>query len=488
MKKIAGILLCASILLAAQSVLANSAPIRYFSEGPHYTMGVLEDCEIGVAKEDLRFDIHFEEGKSSFMDVSATYEMRNHGATQSVTMAFPILFMLDDMGVLTNAEVHVDGQAIDAEPLFISSLRHLARGKGGGVKEDSTVTLYAQSMQIESLLDYYNDPAPYQPETYDFDTVLNIYELQGQSAANYIKIRHPRGENLRILSFGSNETVTYGNYSTRNENVAGIHRRSPSAQVLLAVSTGFDVARAKIETYDMDGDYPYDSALTAISNSGLELVQVESMTMEEFLRNVCLPELKEYYPEAVEAYGEREALTLLGRGVDSYGYDSIRGILSDLLDERMAGLLLYEVPFEAGQFREVSVTYKHMPDYFGDIGDMRANYSYITGPARHYRDFGTLDVWVRFVGRPRDCETYVRSEAVEFKELEEDLFFASMEGLPQDQLTFTVSCIKDQVSWGLYYLLFILSLPIVGIISVILIYIMHRRNMKRLRAGQRGST
>lgn len=488
MKKIAFILLCVSILLAAQPALANSAPIHYFSEGPHYTMGVLEDCDIGVEKEDLRFDIHFEAEDSSFMDVSASYQMRNHGAAQSITMAFPILFILDDIDALTNAEVHVDGQAIHAEPLFISSLRHLAEKKRWTRKSYDEIEEYAQSLEIESLLDYYNDPVPYHPETYDFDAVLNIYELQGQSGANYIKITRLREENLRIFSYTSDGATAYRSKSNNNDYVIEIHKRRSSGQVRLAVSAGFDMSQAQIEAYDMDGNYPNESSLTPISNAGLELVQVQSMTMEEFLGNVCMQEFREYYPEGVESFGERELLTLLGGGVDFYGCDSIRGILRSLFNEKMAGLLLYEIPFEAGQSREVSVTYKHMPDSFGNTGDMRADYSYITGPARHYRDFGTLNVWVWFVNRPENYETYVRSEAVEFEKLEEDLFFASMEGLPQDQLTFTVSCIEDQVPWGLYFLLALLTLLIVAMVSILIVYIVYRRNMKRMRAGQRGST
>lgn len=130
-----------------------------------------------------------------------------------------------------------------------------------------------------------------------------------------------------------------------------------------------------------------------------------------------------------------------------------------------------------------------MPDSFGDIGDMRANYSYITGPARHYRDFGTLNVWVRFVDKPEDYNAYVHSEAVEFEALEENvLFFATMEGLPKEQLTFSVSCIKDEIPWGLYAIFAVIAWPFVVLVGILITYIVYRRNMKRLRAGQRGTT
>lgn len=158
MKRVAYILIFATILLTSQPAFANSAPIHYTSEGPHYSMGVLADCEIEVVKEDLCFDIHFKEGCASFIDVSASYEMKNYGAAQSVTMAFPILFRLDDIDTLTSAKANLDGQAIETEPIFVSSLRHLAvlNSKNGGrwFSGDNEIEQYAKDLQIESLLSY----------------------------------------------------------------------------------------------------------------------------------------------------------------------------------------------------------------------------------------------------------------------------------------------------------------------------------------------
>ena len=369
MKKISFILIFATIVLTAQPALANSAPIHYDSEGPHYSMGVLADCEIGVEREDLSFNIHYEDDKLSFMDVSASYEMKNYGAAQSVTMAFPILFRLDDIDTLTSAKVNLDGQAIEVEPIFVSSLRHLAvlNSKNGGrwFSGDSEIEQYAKDLQIESLLSYCNSPDVRQPGKYD-------------------------------------------SYLTKK--------------------------------------------------------------------------LRDRYPSVTTVYGEEELLVLVSSAMDFYKYDYFKDALSKLSEEKMAGLLLYEIPFEAGQSRRVEVVYKQRPDYFASKGDMRADYSYITGPARHYRDFGTLDIWVRFIDRPPRFSGWVHSETVEFEKIEDDVFFASMEGLPQDQLAFSVSCVEHKVPWGLYYIFLILSLPIIAIVSVIIVYIITKRNMKRMRA------
>ncbi len=375
MKKIAYILIFATILLTAQPALANSAPIHHSSEGPHYSMGVLEDCEIGVVKEDLCFDIHFKEGRASFMDVSASYEMKNYGAAESVTMAFPILFRLDDIDTLTSAKVNLDGQAIEVEPIFVSSLRHLAvlNSKNGGCwfNGDSEIGQYAKDLQIESLLAYCNSPDVRQPGKYD-------------------------------------------SYLTRK--------------------------------------------------------------------------LRDRYPSVTTVYGEEELLVLVSSAMDFYKYDYFKDALSKLSEEKMAGLLLYEIPFEAGQSRRVEVVYKQRPDYYGN-GEIHASYSYITSPAKHYRDFGTLNIWVRFIDRPADVGGGVSSEAVEFKKIEEDLCFASMDGLPEGQLAFSVGCsYKSRSVTSFLYVLMFLAIPlypIVAIIVTITVCIITKRKRKRLRAEQR---
>jgi hypothetical protein len=241
----------------AQPGLANSAPlyydsegahVRYDSEGPHYSMGVLKDCEIGVENENLGFDIHFEKGVPSFMDVSASYEMKNYGEAQSVAMAFPILFTLEDIDALMNAQVRADDLCVNASHLIVSSLSSLAMmyTPENGIEE------YAKNMRIEDLLTYCNDPVRYKPSTYSPDDMLDIYALQGNTKANYIELMMGYQGDCTFITFGASKSYVLMN---KECHLVQAYLDEPQQETYIAVSSGFDMSNVQIEAFELVDNY-----------------------------------------------------------------------------------------------------------------------------------------------------------------------------------------------------------------------------------------
>ena len=483
MKKISFILIFAAILLMAQPGLANSAPlyydsegahVRYDSEGPHYSMGVLKDCKIGVENENLGFDIHFAKGVPSFMDVSTSYEMKNYGEAQSVAMAFPILFTLEDIDALMNAQVRADDLCVNASHLIVSSLSSLAMmyTPENGIEE------YAKNMRIEDLLTYCNDPVRYKPSTYSPDDMLDIYALQGNTKANYIELMMGYQGDCTFITFGASKSYVLMN---KECHLVQAYLDEPQQETYIAVSSGFNMSNVQIEAFELVDNYYHRGERTPLPNDGIQLTRTKSMTTEQFIRDVCLLDVEERYPAIFDICGEDELYSQLAAMFDYSYITTVRGVSYAICDLKMAGLLVYEIPFEAGQTRIVEVTYQQRPDYFGS-SVMHAKYSYITSPAQHYRDFGTLNVEVRFINKPLLMDGYVYSDILDFTKLGRSQYAASMQGLPTEQLTFSVVSETPVVEYIVYTILWLLRIAIVGGISVLIVFIITKRNMKRMRA------
>ncbi|MEN6470128.1 MAG: hypothetical protein ABFC62_01540 [Clostridiaceae bacterium] len=488
MKKIALIVVALSILFTARPAFANSAPIRYEAEGPHFTMGVLEDCEIGIEHEDLGFDIHFEEEHPSFMDVTASYEMLNHGEKQTVTMAFPLLFTLENADAFLNASVTADGVAVEARRIFISSAEHLSSVEArAGSQRGYDAQAYLKTLEIENLLSYASSPSPGLAE-YQKNAPLDIYTLQGKSDADFLEIRWPDTMRKEPLIYGSG--IDHARFmQEQGECFSRIWLTDDDADVHIAVQYEPNLKQALVIAVYNSEKGPKEYTLAP----GPKLVYEESVTMEAFLLSVCMREFLARYPKAAPFENEAELYYLMFKELQRPGQEMLAGALLGLYAQDMMGLLVYEIPFEAGQARRVEVSYRQLPPYFDGRAEIWADYAYVTSPAEHYRDFGTLDVTVRFIDRPKQLPSNVRSETagVLFEELDADTYFTSIDGLPQGPLLFSVIC-ADRPSpiWSNLFLygIFLFPLFVVGGVLIapigLIAYAIYRRRKKKKAASQ----
>ncbi|MEN6470127.1 MAG: hypothetical protein ABFC62_01535 [Clostridiaceae bacterium] len=508
MKKIALIVVALSILLVARPAFAKPSTIRYDAEGPHFTMGVLEDCEIGIEHEDLGFDIHFEEKHPSFMDVTASYEMLNYGKKQTVTMAFPLLFTLGTADALQNARVSVDGVAIEARHMLVSSVEHLRDLEalaGSSLAYDEEA--YLKYLNLGSLLSYLSAPVPFADEPgsakYQEDDILDIYTLQSEIAEDdsYLKIVWPQGVNKEPIAYGTDiGYVFYGNEKEVGSIEIGFSSETAGEIVnaYVAVPSGIDLSQSQTYLCKKDRSYVGDDGKIKYGSpppkAGPELTYKESMSVKDFIYGVCMPQLLTRYPQAAQFEDSDELYYLICRELQQSDNPSLGWALSDVCSQNMMGLLVYDVPFATGQARQVEVSYRQTPSYYSKYSsDIRADYTYLTNPATYYRSFGTLDVTVRFMDRPKQLTSNVVSKtaAVFFEEKDANTYFASVNGLPQKQLVFSVYCVDEwPQKWTnlLLYGIFLSPLFVVGgvlIASIGLIaYAIYRRRKKKKAASQ----
>ncbi|MCE5235754.1 MAG: hypothetical protein LLF87_06835, partial [Eubacteriales bacterium] len=210
-----------------------------------------------------------------------------------------------------------------------------------------------------------------------------------------------------------------------------------------------------------------------------------------FLHSVCMREFLARYPKAAPFENEAELYYLMFKELQRPDQVTLSWALSNLYAQDMMGLLVYDVPFEAGQTRRVEVSYQQTPSYFDGGTDVGADYAYVTSPAEHYRDFGALDVTVRFIDRPKQLTGGVRSESAQFEKLDADTYFTSIDGLPKGQLFFSVTCTDERTDistdLALYTILLYILVAIGGVLIApigLIAYAIYRRRKKKKAASQ----
>ena len=198
----------------------------------------------------------------------------------------------------------------------------------------------------------------------------------------------------------------------------------------LAVDEGCPVTvSAEQLTFDIGGEGGW-SGLTA---------QVTAVYQMENPTDESLPVQMTFYLEQYRTYDREgaEALDTEGFSITADG-EPVEFVCAkaeaDAEDtDRFA--LTYTVDFPAGAAREVAVSYPSRGLGRSDWSShWRHTFTYLLSPARHWADFGTLDVAVT----TPESSPYVIQSSLPLEEAGERRYTAHFDSLPDGELTFTL--------------------------------------------------
>jgi len=129
------------------AALANSMPGHWMSGKSGGSVFVLSGENLAVEHETLSFDIPQSSGMLDVANVSAQYHIQNEGEARTVTMLFPILFSIEDVGVMAEGmNVLVDSQPV---PFSFAVLDTIS---GDYTNDDADIEALRESCSIENIL------------------------------------------------------------------------------------------------------------------------------------------------------------------------------------------------------------------------------------------------------------------------------------------------------------------------------------------------
>jgi hypothetical protein len=435
MRKFFIVLLCAVILSAPALALANSGPV-YIHGTPGFEMTVQKNSGISVLHEYLTIDIN----NDDVALYTAEYRMKNSGESSDVSMAFPLIAqprnLFDQLPVITCDSRSLDyaiyfgnkvGASYSSPPEYSdigeASFEELLTLLDLDLGEKATAYFAGLSGHVYSL-----NLSQFQGS---FEVLSEV--LQGSERTLIL------GGAIHQLSYTVGEKVKFST-SVYDGTVA---YRGPDTYTFFLSGEKLDIA-ASIEPYgegSEDRDIitaPYDahsqSALTYLTGVFEKQFFGEDSALNEALSSL--------YLEALHETALVDNLLLVE--------DEISWLNST---ERLA-FLVYTVPFEAGQERNVSVQYSALGTSDYTMNEAQYHYSYISSPAKSWDSFGGLDITLKL---PQHAP-HVLSSTVDFEaEAQQDAgqtplkLTASLDALPEENISITISSSKTLTEKVNYY-------------------------------------
>lgn len=431
MKRAVSCTLMALLLIALLPwAAANSAPTRYTGGVYGESLAVDEDCPVTVLSETLVFD---QIGQAGSYDLTArvTARYRMHNPTDT-PLSVPMAFALEDVPAqldLSAVSVTADGEAL---PL------HLYAGET--VYPSYTPARFDPA--AEGFL-YTFTPGPGREETEEDVTITfpadAVAVVQGCSAYGWQDDGRPQ----LVIAPWDDAPITLFSFEELDYQVTG----ECAVETRPCAFAGFF------------GDWLAD-----------------------------LPWARQY-PDFSEDV-ERMNLQWLDRWLEGQNCVFLEE-LEQTAQSRQQLQLAYTVDFPAGGEREVTVTYRAGAQ--GSRTDTRywkSTFTYLLSPARHWADFGTLEVEVH----TPESAPYVIDSTLPLEQAEEGLYTARLEGLPEEELSFTLYptpsvTLGDRLSRladKLPYLVFFLPILVPVLIVILILCLAVPALARRRRARERG--
>lgn len=420
------ILLTLMQITVPQLAFANSGPV-YIEGYPSYeVMAVDKECPIRVGSEKLTFDLTDNDSYKMTVwgKVQASYVMENPTERDiSVKMAFPFVSRIDDL-ISNDIEITADGVKLDYE-IFIGDV---VNSYGDPSEEESSADLSFEKI-VGSITE-----EPYKAENFTATEKGKLY---------LINVKPTADERINFavsFSFDKNRSKVLINGFNRYERQSS-HVRIASwcyePQTLEIFVLGEDID-FDIEVYS-DGElsektenYSYEIKTEEVELKSY-LLQIAEEYRQEYLRMRGIPE------SAILNFTENKIYNLFGRALDralnaNEGYSSWEDIVSQNYFERIF-TLVYNVDFPAKSKKNVTVSYKAAATM-----DKRRTrepvytLNYILNPARYWAGFGNLDIEII---TPEEAP-FILDSSIEFYKVQDRLYRAHLDSLPQNDLTFSV--------------------------------------------------
>lgn len=237
-------------------------------------------------------------------------------------------------------------------------------------------------------------------------------------------------------------------------------------------------------TFDIGGEGSW-SGLTA---------QVEAVYQMENPTDEPLPVQMTFYLEQYRTYGIEGAETLDTEGfsITADGVPVEFACAKAEAEDTDRFALTYTVDFPARGRREVAVSYPSRGLGRSDwTSHWRHTFTYLLSPARHWADFGTLDVTIT----TPESSPYVIQSSLPLEEVGERTYTAHFDGLPEGELTFTLYpepsiTLADRMGSYYFQAFIMMGLPLLLLFAgppaaaAILLLVWLIRRARRKKGGQ----
>jgi hypothetical protein len=459
--KIISILLVSSFSL----VFANSGPVYWQGYPSSDIMTVDKDSPIEVKSEDLIFDFSNGNNDSHSVqaNVTAQYEMTNPtDETQLVQMAFPYIERLYNINY-DNLKITADGKELQYE-----------------VYAGNVVNNYGNSFEENK------------DENFDFDEIVNtisnnIYDAKSFSADEIgklysieIKPTTDNGIDFTVdFTYDQDET----NILTKNFN--GFSLNGGKARI---TSGCFDTQIAEIYVLGEDFDMDIKGYTIGSSKEETDLFTYEITEKEVNVRSYLLDSMKSNSFVDFKHISDIQLYNLYAVALDKYfinnmGFCTVDDVLAESGSVRII-TLVYTVEFLPSQEQTVSVSYKtkgtmdkrntSSPQYLFD---------YILNPAKNWNSFNDLNIKII---TPQEAP-YIIDSSIELINEEGNIYTASLEKLPEEDLSFTLYSkekitLYDKIEGRINRSFGYFAPIVIGIIAffiIVIIFIIVRKFKKR---------
>ncbi|WP_312650960.1 hypothetical protein [Proteiniclasticum sp.] len=418
MKKVMVFLLV--LLFLAPDVLrvsANSAPFIWVNYPSSSMMAIDSDTGIEVLKEDLHFDFSLkdEESFSPGASVSAKYEMKNTKDEAEVTsMVFPFFQKMwntesDDIEVL------VDGEKIAYELFY---------GKEA-LLNDEDPPMYV--MDIENILSSVTRDQ-YTPEKFNYTDVGMLYRVRADRKAEqsgYLQISFNINESSqKVIASGFNSYGSYG--EGEYELGAHLEEGETTAEFYILGGDPSVLNIAIVSSIENGIKKPVDDIQYEVHEESMNLAAYykEYVTESEFIPSVKMNTLQEenlYFEALDKALGEQAVI--------------MEDMIIMYLGDPRYAMIVYDVPFEAGEEKSVEVRYMT----YGTMDRRETEeptytYDYFLQPAARWKDFQNLTVKIT----PSEDYPFIIDSTLPLEREEDGTYSGQFETLPEEDLRFVL--------------------------------------------------
>ncbi len=397
-------------------VFANSGPVYWQGYPSSDIMTIDRNSPIEVKSENLIFD--FSDGNNDSYsvqaNVTAEYEMTNTtDETQSVQMAFPFVERLYDINH-DNIKITADGKEIPYE-----------------VYTGNAVNSYGNSFEENK------------EENFDFNEIVNtisndIYDAKSFSADKIGKLYSIEIKPTTDKGIDFTVDFTYDQDKTNilTKNFNGF---SLSDEKVRITSGCFDTQIAEIYVLGEDIDMDFNGYAIGASNEETDLFTYEITEKEVDVRTYLFDSMKSYSFIDFEHISDIQLYNLYAEALDRYfinnmGFCTVGDVLAESGSVRII-TLVYTVEFLPSQSQNVSVSYttKGTMDK-RNTSSPQYLFDYILNPAKNWNSFNNLNIKVI---TPKEAP-YIIDSSIEFNKEEDNIYTATLEKLPEEDLSFTL--------------------------------------------------
>lgn len=422
MRKIIKLIVVFLLIFSFAIALANSGPVYITG---HPSMGVLavdKNSPIEVKKENLIFDFSDDEEQyAPIGNVIAEYEMVNSTTEDlSVQMAFPYV------GNIASASSDAIKITADNEELLYKVyLGEIVRHSHSNDKEDTEENYFDFDEIVVTITDDI-----YAAQNFPEGEIGKLYSIE-------VTPENDEGVEIFVdLTFDNNKTNVF------TTGFRGLDRTGEKTLI-----HGWCRETSTLDIYVLGDDIEFriEGYTNGTRNEKTNLYKYKISESEEDIKTYLLQTIRNNSYVSYDNISDIQLYNLFAKVMDeqfsnNLGYCSDDELFSYGNSYRMI-TLVYTVNFPKNTEKTVSVNYKAS----GTMDRRRTKepvytYEYILNPAANWNDFKNLNIKII----PPESSPYVVESSIELNK-EGNIYTASFESLPEDDLTFTLYH-KDKVT------------------------------------------